>query len=189
MRSAFWSCLLVSVGVSTADAGSAQTPAFAYASSGSCIASALGFTSKLEPVNAGVSWRITFNAVGSADANGKVTEAGQSVDSASFGAGPRMHVPAANAYKDTFTSTVTGPHADGSSTLHLGMVSGTFTAGLNAGLSFTISDFELKGWAGTNGVSIYGSSESPVVQTVSLSNGTKFQRICTMLVVSTSALR
>ncbi len=189
MRSAFGSCILILPGAAATHADEAKRPAFAYTSSGSCIASALGFTSKLEPVNTGVSWRITFNAVGSADATGAVTEAGQSVDSASFGAGPRMHSPAANAYKDTFTSTVTGPNADGSSTLRFEMMSGSFTAGPFAGAHFTISNFELKGWVSTNGVSFYGSSESPVIQTVALSNGSKFQRICTMLTVLTSALR
>ncbi len=148
MRSAFVSCILILVGVAAADADDAKRPAYAYTNSGSCIASALGFTSKLEPVNAGVSWRITFNAVGSVDATGAVIEAGQSVDSASFGAGPRMHSPAANAYKDTFTSTVIGPNADGSSTLRFGIASGSFTAGPSAGVRFTISDFELKGWVG-----------------------------------------
>jgi hypothetical protein len=97
-----------------------------------------------------------------------------------------VHVPAANAYKDAFTSTVTGPNGNGGSILHMGTVSGTFTAGPNAGLRFTISDLELKGWIG-NGVSVYASSESPVVQTVSLSNGTRFHRICTVFMVSTSS--
>ena len=127
--------------------------------------------------------------VGSADANGKVTEAGQSVDSASFGAGPRMHAPAANAYRDTFMAMLTGPNADGSSGFRLAMARGAFTAGPNAGLDFTISEFELKGWSGTNGIEAYGSSESPVTQTISLADGTKFQRICTMLIVLISALR
>jgi len=39
------------------------------------------------------------------------------------------------------------------------------------------------------GVKTYGSSESPIIQTVSLADGTKFQRICTMLVILISALR
>lgn len=59
---------------------------------GTCLASPEGFNSKLEPVNSGVAWTTTFNAVGTADANGNVTELGQSVDSASFGVGPRMHL-------------------------------------------------------------------------------------------------
>ena len=71
----------------------------------------------------------------------------------------------------------------------MGTVSGTFTAGPNAGLRFTISDLELKGWIGENGVSVYANSGSPVVQTVSLSNDTRFQRICTVFMVSTSSPR
>lgn len=185
MKNLFRACLLMSVGVGAASADEAKTktPAFGYSSSGSCIASKLGFTSKLEPINPGMSWRTTFNAVGGADANGRVTEAGQSVDSASFGAGPRMHAPSANAYKDTFMAAPTGPNADGGSSFHLAMASGAYTAGPYAGLRFTISEFELKGWSGANGIRTYGSSESPVIQTVTLADGAKFQRICTMLIV------
>jgi len=189
MKSAFGACILISVGIAAARAENVKPPAFAYSSSGSCIASALGFNSRLEPINTGVAWRITFNAVGSADANGKAAESGQSVDSGSFGVGPRMHAPGASAYKDTFAIAVTRPNADGSSTLHLGIVSGIFAAGPDVGRRFTISDFELKGWAGANGVSFYGSGEQPILQTVSISNGTKYQRVCTMLMISTSAMR
>ena len=114
--------------------------------------SSLGFTSKLEPISPGVSWRTTFNAVGSADTRGNVTEAGQSVDSASFGAGPRMHSSAANAYRDTFVATLTGPNADGSSSFRLGMANGAFVAGPNAGVRFTISNFKLKGWSVVGGI-------------------------------------
>ncbi len=98
----------------------AKTPTIVYSSSGSCIASPFGFTAKLQPVNSGVSWRTTFNVVGSGDENGNVREVGQSVDSASFGVGPRMHMPAANAYTATYVSSVTGPNEDGSFTLRVG---------------------------------------------------------------------
>lgn len=189
MRSVCGAFISMLIGIVLASARDGNTSAFGYSSSGSCIASLLGFTSKLEPVNSGVSWRTTFNAVGSADANGMVAEAGQSVDSASFGAGPRMHPPGAHAYKDTFTAVVTGPNANGSSNFQLKMVSGTFTAGRHAGLHFTISDFELKGWSANNGVKTYGSSETPVIQTISLGDGTKFQRICTVLIVLISPVR
>lgn len=189
MRNIFISAYFVLIGTAAANADSSKAVAFGYASSGSCVASALGFTSKLEPVNPGVSWRITFNAVGSAGTDGKVTEAGQSVDSASFGAGPRMHEPAGSAYRDAFTTSITGPNADNTSVLHLGTTSGKFTAGPNTGLSFTVSDFELKGWVGSKGVSIFGSSESPLVQAVALSNGERFQRICTMSIILISELQ
>jgi hypothetical protein len=177
------------IGIAAASAEDRNTSAFGYSSSGSCIASLLGFTSKLEPVNSGVSWRTTFNAVGSGDANGIVTEAGQSVDSASFGAGPRMHPPGSHAYRDTFTAELPGLNVDGSSNFQLKGASGTFTAGQHDGLHFTISDFELKGWSANNGVKTYGSSETPVIQTISLGDGTKFHRICTMLIVLISPLR
>jgi hypothetical protein len=188
MKRVFGACVLMFLGFGAASAESGKMPAFGYSSSGSCIASPLGFNSKLEPINPGLSWRTTFNAVGSADADGKVTEAGQSVDSASFGAGPRMHSPAANAYRDTFVVVLTGPNSDGSSSFQLGMANGSFIAGPNNGVRFTISNFELKGWAETNGIRTYGSSDSPTIQTVTLSNGTKFQRICTMLIVLISPL-
>ena len=182
-RAACSGLLTLAIGalVSRADA---ETPTFAYTSSGSCVASPMGFNSKLEPVNAGVAWRTTFNAMGSADAKRNVTEVGQSVDSASFGVGPRMHLPAANAYEARFVFNSVGPAEDGSFGLRAGTISGTFTAGPNVGVSFTISGVELKGWKGENGLSVYGSTGLPVIQTISLSNGTKFQRICTMQIVS-----
>jgi hypothetical protein len=65
MKRVFGICLLMSFGVGAASVDDGTIPAFGYSSSGSCIASSLGFTSKLEPINPGVSWRTTFNAVGS----------------------------------------------------------------------------------------------------------------------------
>ncbi len=190
MKRAFYSCLLISLAASApADTASSKSPVLAFTSSGSCLVSPNGFDSNLEPVNSGVAWRTTFNALGSTDVNGNVTEVGQSVDSASFGVGPRMHIPAASGYKDTFTSTVTGPDEDGSFTLHLGKLSGIFTAGPNAGVTFTASGFELKEWSGKNGSNVYGSTGSLVIQAFSLSNGISFQRICTLLTVSTSPLQ
>jgi hypothetical protein len=188
MKRLFGACLFLSFALAAASAEGGKMPTFGYTSSGSCIASPLGFTSKLEPINPGVSWRTTFNAVGSADANGKVIEAGQSVDSASFGAGPRMHSPAANAYRDTLAVVTTGPNSSGSSSLQQGMANGSFIAGPNTGVRFTISNLELTGWSGTNGLRTFGSSDSPAIQTVSLSDGAKFQRICTMLIVLISPL-
>jgi hypothetical protein len=189
MRSVFAVFILTSIGAVTASAEDGNKSAFGYISSGSCIASSLGFTSRLEPINPGVSWRTTFNAVGSADTNGMVIEAGQSVDSASFGAGPRMHPPGAHAYSNTFMAVLTEPNSDGSSSFKIKAAKGAFTAGSHTGLHFTISEFELKGWSASSGVKTYGSSEAPVIQTISLADGTKFQRICTMLVVLTSAVR
>ena len=190
MKGVLCSCVLTLLAIAGfADSADAKMPASVYATSGTCLNSPAGFNSKLEPVNSGVAWTTTFNAVGSGDANGSVTEVGQSVDTASFGVGPRMHPPAASAYKDTFTSTITGPNDDGSFTLRVGMLSGSFTAGPNAGLSFKISDFELKGWSASNGTSIYESSGLPIIQSVSLPKGISFQRICAVLTVSTSPLQ
>jgi hypothetical protein len=190
MKNALRSSLLASFAVAIPGDGAEAKPAtIVYSSSGSCIASPFGFTAQLQPVNAGVSWTTTFNVVGSADENGNVREVGQSVDSASFGAGPRMHKPGANAYTDTYASSVSGPNEDGSFTLRLGTQSGTFTAGPNAGLNFTISGLELKGWIGADNVGVYGGSGAPVVQDFTLSDGAKYHRICTMLSVSTAPRR
>ena len=119
MRNAFCSVLMIGIAI-LPDSASAKTSTFAYVESGTCLASPEGFNSKLEPVNSGVAWTTTFNAAGTADANGNVTELGQSVDSAAFGVGPRMHMPAAHAYEDTFSFTVTEPDGDGNVTLHVG---------------------------------------------------------------------
>ncbi len=114
-RSVFCVCLLIFLGTATqADWVSTDESSFAYAASGTCLASPKGFKSNLEPMNSGVAWTTTFNAAGSADASGEVREVGQSVDTASFGVGPRMHTPAAHPYKDTFSSSITGPDEDGS---------------------------------------------------------------------------
>jgi hypothetical protein len=186
MRRILCTTVLISLGMaSPVYAGGVTTSTFAYAGSGTCLASPEGFNSKLEPVNSGVAWTTIFNAAGLTDANDNVTELGQSVDSASFGVGPRMHMPAAHAYEDTFSFAVTEPDRDGTVTLHVGTLSGTFTAGPNAGVTFVISGFELKKGIGDNGVTVFRSAGSPTIQTVSLANGIKFSRIC-MLTASIS---
>jgi hypothetical protein len=67
----------------------------------------------------------------------------------------------------------------------VGTLSGTFTAGPNAGVTFVISGFELKKGISDNGVTVFRSAGSPTIQTVSLANGIKFSRIC-MLTASIS---
>ncbi len=146
------------------------------------------YTTRWDMINSGVAWTTTFNAAGRADARGKVTEVGQSVDSASFGVGPRMHTPAVHAYKDTFSSNVTGPDEDGRFTFHVRALRGTFTAGPYNGVTFAISDFELKRQISDQEISVYDSTGSSVIQTVSLGNGVEFKRIC-VLTMSISARR
>jgi len=107
----------------------ANTPPFTYRASGTCLASPTGFNSKLQPINSGVAWTITFASTGSVDDHGAATGVGQAVDTASFGAGPRMHTPAAHAYDDRFTVAITEPGDDSSATFHVGTINGTFTAG------------------------------------------------------------
>jgi hypothetical protein len=161
-------------------------PTLAYATSGSCLNSPMGFSAKLEPGNAGVAWAMSFNAIGTADADGNVTEVGRSVDTASFGAGPRMHAPGANAYRVTFTATAK-ENSDGSYTVVTGTLRGTFTEGPYAGQSFTASPgLTFKRWAGRNGASVEVTTGPPVVQTLSLANGVSFARICTATTMITS---
>jgi hypothetical protein len=167
---------------------STNTPRFLYRSSGTCLVSPAGFNSKLEPVNSGVAWTTTFTSTGSVDDHGVATGVGQAVDTASFGVGPRMHTPAAHAYEERLTVAITGSGDDSSATLQAGMTSGTFTAGAFAGRSFSLSGYELKKAIGDHGVDVYGSPTSPVVQTLSLTDGIKFERAC-VLTVSTSPRR
>ena len=187
MRTVFCSFLLMTLVAvpALAEPIGANTPPFIYRSSGTCLASPAGFSPKLEPINSGVSWTTTFTSMGSVDDRGAAAEVGQAVDTASFGVGPRMHTPAAHAYEDTFTVAITEPGGDSKVTFRAGMVSGTFTAGPYAGRSFSLSGFELRKAASDHGVDVYGSATSPVVQTLSLSGGIKFDRIC-VLTVSTS---
>jgi len=100
-----------------------------------------------------------------------------------------MHVPAANAYRATFSSTLAGPNEDGSFTLHVGTATGTFTAGPYADLTFTASGFKLMKWTGSNGLSVYGTSGAPAIQSLSFSNSTKFDRICTGMTISLTPVR
>ena len=192
MRAIFSSRLLMVLAVlpALADPISADTntPAFTYRSSGTCLASPAGFNSKLEPVNSGVAWTMTFASTGSVDDQGAATEVGQAVDTASFGVGPRMHTPAAHAYNDRLTVTITRSGDDSSATFHAGMISGTFTAGPYAGRSFSLSGFELRNAAGDQGSDVYGSRTSPVSQTLSVADGIKFERVC-VLTVTTSPRR
>lgn len=188
MRRAFYCVpiLLASAAIAVRADPRAQQPAVTYATSGTCVNSPEGFNSKLEPTNPGTTWTTTFNATGSADANGNVTEVGQSVDTASFGAGPRMHMPAASAYKATFTSKAE-LNPDGSYNIVTGTLSGAFTHGPYAGQTFSAAPgLLLKQSPDQNGVSVQTTIGAPIIQTFSLSNGTSFQRICIVRAVVTS---
>lgn len=192
MRAVFSSRLLMMLVVIPALAvpvsANTNAPAFTYRSSGTCLASPAGFNAKLEPVNSGVAWTMTFASTGSVDDQGAATEIGQSVDTASFGVGPRMHTPAAHAYDDRLSVTISQPGDDSSATFHAGMTSGTFTAGPYAGRSFSLSGFELTKAAGDHGFDVYGSTTSPVLQTLTLADGINFERVC-VLTVTTSPRR
>jgi len=189
MRTVSCSCLLTMlIAPALADPvrANANTPPFTYRSSGTCLASPEGFNAKMEPVNSGVAWTTTFSSSGSIDDQGTANEVGQALDTASFGAGPRMHTPAAHAYSAVFTATVGEPAAGGGAVLRVGAISGSFSAGPNAGQSFSLSGFELKKVARDNGADVYGNV--PVTQTLSLGGGKKFERICILTVSMTPRL-
>jgi hypothetical protein len=167
----------VAVGASGA-LGEPNASAFSYTGSGSCLASPEGFNSKLEPNNSGVAWTTIFTSSGSADSHGNATEVGQGIDSVSFGVGPRMHMPAAYAYRINFSSNFRFSDEDKSDRFHIVSAGGRFVAGPNAGIAFKLSDIELGKERVEGGFAVYGSAISPSIQTVSLENGVKFQRIC-----------
>ena len=162
-----------------ADRINTQSIEFAYRSSGTCMASPEGFNSKVEPINSGVAWITTFASVGRVDGHGAGTEIGQAVDTASFGVGPRMHMPGASVYEVSFTATISRTETGGV-VFRANEASGTFTAGPYAGRTLSLSGFQLKRTAAENAAQTFGSVDSPVVQAVSLGGGAKFERICVM---------
>jgi hypothetical protein len=182
MRDVCWVFLLIPFATTaSADAASPGASTFSYTASGTCLASPEGFNSKLEPLNSGVAWTTVFKSLGNADANGNATEVGQSVDTASFGVGPRMHMPAAHVYRDGFSFVIgTSDEKTGDTSLRAGALSGSFTAGPNTGVAFTVSGFELKKASGDSDLAVYASAGAPVIQTVSLANGIKFERVCVL---------
>jgi hypothetical protein len=181
MKVVFRSLLLIAPAVAVAAPAAWSEPnvsAFSYTGSGSCLASPEGFNSKLEPNNSGVAWTTTFTFSGNSDSHGNATEFGQAIDSASFGVGPRMHKPAAYAYQFGFSSSFRFVDEDKSDRFYIGSASGKFVTGPNAGIAFKVSDIELGKGSFGSGFTEYGSAGSPLIQTVSLENGVKFQRIC-----------
>jgi hypothetical protein len=183
MRTVFFSCLFAALALpARADPPGANASAapFTYSASGTCLDSPEGFNARLEPVYTGVAWTTSFASNGSVDDRGAASEVGQSVDSASFGVGPRMHAPAAHAYNSTFSASIS-ESADDGAVFRAGAASGTFTAGPLAGKSFSLSGFELKRLARHDGDDVYGGA-APVTQTVSLAGGSKFERVCVLTV-------
>jgi hypothetical protein len=191
MKALICSCLLAALAAPVAaepNGAKASSSSFVYLVTGTCLNSPAGFNAKLETNNAGVAWSTTFAGQGSVDGQGAATEVGQSVDTASFGAGPRMHAPAAHAYKATFTAAISGPADDGSVMFHADAMHGVFTAGPYTGQEFGVSGFDLKKAISASGVDVYGSPASPVVQAFALADGRKVERVC-VLTVSATMLR
>jgi hypothetical protein len=181
MRVAFCAGFLIGGLTSAlADPTSMQSVEFGYRSSGTCLVSPEGFNSNLEPKNSGVAWTTTFASVGRIDGHGAGTEIGQAVDTASFGAGPRMHTPSAYAYKVSLTATIGRSEKDDSVLFRASEANGTVTAGPYAGRTISLSGFELKMNMVANDAEAYASAETPVVQRVVLSGNVKFERSCVM---------
>jgi hypothetical protein len=185
MRTVFFFCLLAALAapaLAEPPGANPNTSAFTYSASGTCLASPEGFNAKLEPTYTGLAWTTSFAGNGNVDDHGAATEVGQSIDTASFGVGPRMHAPAAHGYNSTFSVSISET-GDNGAVFRAGAVNGTFTAGPFAGRSFSLSGFELKRLARHDGADVYGGA-SPVMQTVSLAGGAKYERVC-VLTVST----
>ncbi len=193
MRKAFFLGLLIWLGIGPflASTVNAQTPTIAFTASGSCLNSTSDFNSNLNPAKAATGWTTTFAAVGSAIVSGNtsnVTEAGEYTLGAVYGYWPgKFATPQVGASTFTHTDTVTGPNSDGSYTVQIGTISETYTAGPQTGLTATITTpgLTLKQWRGANGTFVQGSNPPPVIETVTLSNGTTWTRICVRSVVVT----
>ena len=167
----------VAVGASVA-LGEPNASAFSYAGSGACLASPEGFNSKLEPNNSGVAWTTTFTSSGSADLHGNATEVGQGSIRHHLA---WVHVcicPLRTRIGSAFHRISDFQMKIKSDRFHIASAGGKFVAGPNAGIAFKLSDIELGKERFEGGFAVYGSAISPSIQTVSLENGLKFQRIC-----------
>lgn len=198
MKSALCSCFLLLLGAA-ALADPAAASSFAYTLNFTCLNTTSGFTSSLEPKKAGAAWTETFTGLGSGTSNGtslSATELDQSVIAAVNGFKPLSFGPAASAATVNLTATRTGPNSDGSFTVQLNTLGGSYTAGPNSGLTFsaTTSGVQWKAWdtqrvtAFQGVVGVQAATGTPVVQTVTLSNNTSYQRICVYSNVASTPL-
>jgi hypothetical protein len=179
MKRTVASCFLISGGIACltlAGPAAATTPTFAYVSNVTCLNSTSGFNSNFEPNTPGTGSTTTFSAVGSGSVSGSTSTA---MEYDVFVVSDDKKAPAsAGAATVNITSTVTGPNGDGSYTLTPTSFSGSFTSGPRSGLTFTVSGVAaVKMWIGSYG-NVFGVPTT-AVQTVSLSNGTSFERVCT----------
>jgi hypothetical protein len=98
------------------------------------------------------------------------------------------------AFTQTHTDTVMGPNPDGSFTVELGAapngtITGTITAGPLMDLTYTVTPGRvIKMWEGTSETYVQADL-TPVIQTVTYSNGTSVQRACSASGVVTSPLQ
>lgn len=191
MRKAFFLDLLIPLGIAfLASTANAQTPNVAFTGKGSCLNSNDGFNSDFVPKKPAAAWTNTFATVGTAIVTGNtsnVTENAEYTVVAVYGFSPGKFAPAqAGASTVTHTDTETGPNPDGSFTVQLGTLTETYTAGPQTGLTATttFSGLTLKQWQGANGTFVQAGT-TPVIETVTLSNGTSWSRICDRSVVVT----
>lgn len=193
MRKAIFLALLISLGIAfLGSAVNAQTPNLGFITSGSCLNSTSNFDSNLQPTKPNTAWTSTFAVVGSAIVSDDdppisyVTEAGEYTISWPGNLGVVM--PSAGAFTSTHTDKISGPNPDGSFTLQIGTITETYTAGPQAGLTATIttSGLTLKEWHHVKlNTFVAGSNPPPVIETVTLSNNTSWNRICVRSVVVT----
>ncbi len=198
MKSVLCSCLTLLAGaVALADPAAAGT--FAYTLTYTCLNSSSGFTSNLEPKKLGTAWTEAFTGLGTGSSNGgtiTATEQDQSLITAVDGVKAATNGGAAGAANVTLTATRTGPNSDGSFTIQLNTVGGTYIAGPNSGLTFsaTTSGVQWKAWDTQRITVLQGlvglqaAVGTPVIQTVTLSNNTSYERICTYSNVASTPL-
>jgi hypothetical protein len=190
MRKNFLYGLLISLAFPfLASAVNAQTPTFAFTGSGSCLNSTSNFNSDFTPGSKSANiWTNTFATVGSGIASNGTSTVTENAEytNAVPGSG-KFAPPQAGASTITHTDTSTGPNSDGSFAVQVGTLTETFTAGPQTGLTATVTfptGLTVKQWQGTNGTAVMAGT-SPVVETVTLSNGTIWYRICVRSVVVT----
>ena len=200
------SLLIMGTGLLAIPAHAATLPAFVFENSGSCLNSTAGFNASFQPNSGGTVWSNSYHGVGGVtpvtegSATSNVTENDTVVVTAIFSAtiAPFTSGPFAEAITQHYQSTLTGPNSDGSSTATFAKLGGTINSGPNKGLTFTetSANISFKFWLSNTGVNggisgnVYagvfhtGGTGQPVIQTVTLSNKTTYERICTQSGVS-----
>ncbi len=180
------SCLLISFGVAAlaGPAAAGSLPQFAYTSNLSCLNSTSGFSSSFVPNTAGTAWSTNITGIGSGSGTATTstaTELDTYIVTAVYGDKPTTDGPSGEALQPTSSRTSPGRIPTAASISCRRSISGTFTAGPNKGLTYTAttSGQGLKTWF-TNSGTVAGGPTTPAVQTITLSNKTSYERVCTI---------